>query len=143
RVSIYGEGPARRRLALLARTLGLDGAVSFFPYVPHDKVPTVMAQHDVLVLPSLTEGLPRTVLEAFATGLPVLCSNLPQLVESFGNSALYFERHRPASIKGALLGVNNNPSQLTKAAAMARNLVEHRYSIEGFGDKLANIYRKI
>jgi len=143
RLSIYGEGPALERLVLLAEDLGLGGVVSFFPYVPHEMVPTIMAQHDALVLPSLTEGLPRIALEAFATGLPVLCSKLSQLVEAFGTSVTYFQPNSPASIRAALLDANSNRSQLARNATTARNLVERKYSIDAFAAHLGDLYRQV
>jgi len=68
---IVGEGPMRSGLEDMAA-----GAVEFLGHVPYDKMPAVYRAGDVLVLPSRAEGLPRTVLEAFASGVPVVSSYL-------------------------------------------------------------------
>jgi glycosyltransferase involved in cell wall biosynthesis len=52
------------------------GTVSFLGRVPYDEMPQVYRSGDALILPSRAEGLPRTVLEAFASGVPVVSSHL-------------------------------------------------------------------
>jgi sugar transferase (PEP-CTERM/EpsH1 system associated) len=72
RLLIVGDGPARAELTALASSLGLDDRVHFTG--PLDDVPTALRAFDVFVLPSLNEGISNTILEAMATGLPVLAS---------------------------------------------------------------------
>jgi glycosyltransferase involved in cell wall biosynthesis len=73
-VIIAGEGPLRSDLEAQARAAGLVGAVRFLGHHPDPDV--VMAALDVYVLPSNSEGLPNTVLEAMATGLPVVATRV-------------------------------------------------------------------
>jgi glycosyltransferase involved in cell wall biosynthesis len=68
---VVGDGPMRSELEEMAA-----GAVEFLGHVPYDKIPAVYRAGDALVLPSRAEGLPRTVLEAFASGVPVVSSHL-------------------------------------------------------------------
>lgn len=82
---LCGEGPMRD---------GLEGrsgdGVEFLGHVPYDAMPKVYRSADVLVLPSRAEGLPRTVLEAIASGVGVVTSDLEQvsrLVEKHGYTA--------------------------------------------------------
>jgi glycosyltransferase involved in cell wall biosynthesis len=72
---IVGDGPMRNELEAMA-----SGAVEFLGRVPYDEMPTVYRAGDTLILPSRAEGLPRTVLEAFASGIPVVSSNLSHIV---------------------------------------------------------------
>ncbi|MBZ6496467.1 glycosyltransferase family 4 protein [Natrinema longum] len=78
---LCGDGPLRSDLESLARELDIDDSVHFLGHVPYDEMPRVYRSGDVLVLPSRAEGVPRTVLEAISTGLPVVCSHLDQLEE--------------------------------------------------------------
>jgi len=68
---VVGDGPMRSELEAMATEV-----VEFLGQVPYDEMPNVYLAGDALVLPSRAEGLPRTVLEAFASGLPVVSSHL-------------------------------------------------------------------
>ncbi|MFD1562776.1 glycosyltransferase family 4 protein [Haloarchaeobius amylolyticus] len=81
RLVVCGDGPLRPELEDLAIDLDVAGTLDFLGTVPYDEMPTVYRSADVLVLPSESEGLPRTVLEALATETPVITSDLPQLRE--------------------------------------------------------------
>lgn len=67
-----GDGPLRVWLENRAGELGLTGRVSFFG--TRADVPELLRQCDVFIRPSLMEGMPLTVLEAMATGLPVIAT---------------------------------------------------------------------
>lgn len=75
-----GDGPLRA--GLQRRVDGTDDladAVSFLGHVDYDEMPAVYRAADVLALPSRAEGMPRTVLEARATGIPVVTTELEHL----------------------------------------------------------------
>ncbi len=76
---LCGEGPLREELEELASELGVSDAVVFLGQLPYDEMPDVYRSADVLVLPSRAEGVPRTVLESMASGIPVVVSDLPQV----------------------------------------------------------------
>jgi glycosyltransferase involved in cell wall biosynthesis len=71
-----GEGPLREGLEQEAESLGVSESVRFLGHLEYDEMPLVYRGADVLVLPSRAEGLPRTVLEAMASGVPVVASHL-------------------------------------------------------------------
>ena len=86
---LCGDGPLREELKTQARELGVDDAVTFLGHMEYDEMPKVYRSADVLVLPSRAEGLPRTVLEAFASERPVVASDLEQvapIVEEAGET---------------------------------------------------------
>jgi hypothetical protein len=76
---LCGEGPMREELADLAGELGIEGAVHFLGHLAYDEMPDVYRAGDALVLPSRVEGMPRTVIEAMASGVPVVTSDLEQV----------------------------------------------------------------
>ena len=73
---IVGDGPEKQRLTDLASSLGIRDLVRFEGFKPKKTVLEFMKASDVLVLPSLVEGQPRVILEAWACGLPVVASKV-------------------------------------------------------------------
>src|SRR4029077_18843448 len=70
-----GEGALRAALEAHAARLGLDGVVEFLGR--RNDVERVLADSDIAVLTSRREGIPRAVLEAMASGLPVVATRVP------------------------------------------------------------------
>ena len=87
-LSIVGTGPNGTAFEKLVRDLGLDEAVDFRGYVrQRAELWQVYREHDVFVLPSFSEGMPQVIIEAFASGLPVVATNvggIPDLVNPGG-----------------------------------------------------------
>lgn len=75
-VSIFGEGPERKRLEALAESLGLDGVVRFEGWVPRGELWAQMRSSDVFLFSSLRDGGGAVVVEAMAAGKPVVCVDL-------------------------------------------------------------------
>jgi len=81
---ILGDGPLMRPLESLVREYGLEGRVRLLGRRPNAEVAAWVSAADVLCLPSRREGCPNVVLEALASGRPVVASNVggvPELLE--------------------------------------------------------------
>lgn len=81
---LVGSGPLEDALRARARELGLEEQVRFCGRRPHSEIPDWMAAADALCLPSHREGCPNVVLEALASGRPVVASNVggvPELLD--------------------------------------------------------------
>lgn len=79
-----GEGPLYEKLKSQVDKAGLNGSVTFLGHVSYDEMPKIYRSSDVLLLPSKAEGMPRTVLEALASGLQVVMSDLEQVSNTLG-----------------------------------------------------------
>lgn len=75
RVDIVGDGVERPFLESLAQTLGLKDLVRFHGNVDHEGLADVYRRGDIFVLPSLAEGMPNVLLEALASGLPLVATD--------------------------------------------------------------------
>jgi glycosyltransferase involved in cell wall biosynthesis len=71
---IVGDGPNRARLEEIVAETGLSGSVIFLGY--RKDIPTLLKTADLYAIPSLREGLPRSLVEAMAAGMPVLASRI-------------------------------------------------------------------
>ena len=76
---LCGEGPLREEPTGLATELGASDAVYFLGHLPYDEMPRIYRAGDALVLPSRAEGMPQTVIEAMASRIPVVASDLKQV----------------------------------------------------------------
>ena len=81
RVTLIGDGPERADLEIRAQDLGLGAVVTFAGYKSQDEVAETLASADALVLPSFAEGVPVTLMEAMASGLPVLATRVGGISE--------------------------------------------------------------
>jgi glycosyltransferase involved in cell wall biosynthesis len=70
---IVGDGPEKDRLLALSAGLNLEDKVRFISWLPQDELFEKMSKSDVFLYPSLREGGGAVVIEAMASGLPVIC----------------------------------------------------------------------
>lgn len=119
RLVLVGEGEEGPRLRALARSLGLDGRITFAGGRAHDEVIGYMRAADVFVLPSLVESFGIVLVEAMSCGLPVVASNvmgIPTLIED-GVNGLLVPPGDARALGGAIRRVLADPPA---SAAMAR-----------------------
>lgn len=112
---VVGDGPERSRLEQYSQGLGLRQKVQFLGW--RDDVPKLMGGWDCFTLPSLSEGFNLSVLEAMASRLPVVVSDLPALREAVvpGRGGLMIPPGSALELAAALLQVLKAPE---KAKAM-------------------------
>jgi len=79
RLLIIGDGPMRKNLEKQAQRLGIADSVVFLGNRPHEEVALWMNVADCLCLASRSEGMPNVVLEALASGLPVVATNVGEV----------------------------------------------------------------
>jgi len=79
----YGHDIIKKKI----EELGLVGEVVFLGWLPFEDIPVIYSAADLFVFPSLHEGFGIPVLEAMASGVPVVCSNIEPLDEVAGNAA--------------------------------------------------------
>jgi glycosyltransferase involved in cell wall biosynthesis len=107
RMTIAGEGPSRPSLEQLARELGASDAVTFCGRMANADIPALYASADVCINASLADNMPISVLEALASGVPVVSTRVggvPHLVEH-EQTALLVEAANPQAMAEAVLRV--------------------------------------
>lgn len=125
RVRIVGDGPELESLRSQARRLGLVDSIQFLGEVAPSAVPGFLADADVLVLASRSEGRPNVVIEALAAGLPVISTDLPGvigLVEP-GVNGWCVPVNDVNSLAAALDEAVDSPGLLMRMAASARSRI--------------------
>lgn len=143
RLLVCGEGPERAKLESLAEALEVAERVSLLGF--RNDVPEIMSACDCLVFPSVQEGLPVAVIEAMASGLPVVSSAIrgiyPDLI-SGGESGFLMETPDPSRIASCVLRIKDDPSLRKRFADSARSRVVSM-DISRIVEQTANVYRSV
>ncbi len=143
RLVIAGAGPARRVLEGLTGELGLVGRV-WFAGERHD-TPDLLRSLDVFALPSLNEGISNTILEAMATGLPVVASRVggnPELVRE-GITGRLVPAQNPEALAAALRDYVTDPKQRRVHGTMGRAHVVQNFSLEAMTRRYLGFYDEV
>jgi glycosyltransferase involved in cell wall biosynthesis len=145
RVVLAGEGPERKPLIELAERLGVTDRVDFRGEVAHEQVPGILAELDVLVMPSRAEGFGVAALEAQAMELPVVASRvdgLPDVVEDERTGLLVLPDD-PEALAGAIARLAGDASLRAQLGRAGRAFVERRYRWEANVAQMERLYRRL
>lgn len=126
-----------------ARQLGIDSFVHFEGWSDQQTVAQLMADADVLVLPSYIEGLPLVILEAMANGVAVVCTPVGEipLMLADGVNACFVQPGDVAAIAAGLQRVLNEPEFREILERNGRALYEQRFSLSRFFANVAKIHQ--
>jgi len=129
-LSVAGDGPQRLELQELARALGLSAHISWLGWQEKDLLPELYRHADVLINPSLYEGMSNTVLEAMASGLPVVASDVPgnQAVVISGETGVLFPLRDPNAFGSALTRLATDSPWRLELGARGRKRAESKFS---------------
>ena len=140
---IVGDGPDREALESTARAFHLNGRVRFLGH--RDDVPRLLAASDLLVLPSLYEGLPNVVLEAMRFRKPVVATAAPgttEVVTPDETGLLVPVRDHPA-LAQAIRRVIAEPELAHRLGAAGRARVEAEFRAETMVARFAALYESL
>jgi glycosyltransferase involved in cell wall biosynthesis len=129
RLEVAGDGPCLPDLQRLVADLGLGERVRFLGQVRD--VPALLARAGLFVLPSLIEGISLTLLEAMASGLPVLATRVggnPEVVEE-GQTGYLVPAGDPAALGEGLLRLWNDPADRLRLGEAGRRRVKEHFTI--------------
>lgn len=143
RLVLVGDGPLRKECQQLLNAAGLD-QLAWLPGERND-VPEVMRGLDCFVLPSLAEGISNTILEAMASGLPVIATNVG------GNADLVVAEQTgilvppadPESMARAIIRMAKQTDTRQSMALSGRRLVEEKFSMNAMVASYQGTYDKL
>jgi sugar transferase (PEP-CTERM/EpsH1 system associated) len=142
RVEVAGSGPCWDHLKSLAAELGVSQRVAFLGEVRD--VPAVLARARIFVLPSRSEGIPLTVLEAMARGLPVVATRVGGLTEVVieGETGLLVPPADPARLAEAILTVWRDAGRGEAMGRAGRRRVEEHFDVRRMVAQYEVLYRE-
>jgi glycosyltransferase involved in cell wall biosynthesis len=141
-LAIIGAGPYLIEIEAKIKTLKLEDHVCLLGV--RSDVSNLLAASDLYVSASHSEGLPVSVLEAMAAGLPVVATNvgdIPLVVKpEFG---ICVPAHQPAQLAKALQYFLENPDLRVRFGVAARDYVTQMHSSDLWFDQILNIYNQV
>jgi len=140
---LVGDGPQRQELEELAATLRVQRSVHFLG-AQRDPLPYLQAA-DLFVLPSISEGMSNSLLEAMACGVPCVVSAAGGNVDLVrdGQAGLMADAQRAADVADQLVRMLEDPTLRQRCGRRARQIVCEEYSIRSIVDRYEALYRRL
>jgi len=144
-LELVGEGPERPRLEELAARLGIADRLVWTPWLPRDEVFSRMRRSDVFLFPSLRDGGGAVVVEAMASGVPVVCLDVGGPGFHVQNGwGVKVAPGRPESVAAGLAGALerlwSDPNLRTSLGRAAVDRARSFYAWDRLGERLRRIY---
>lgn len=142
RIAGWDQNGHIQELMTQTTALGLDEHVKFIGSVYGEKKDMEMRSANAFVLTSFSEGLPMSVLEAWAYKLPVLMTDYCNIPEGFESNAAIRVKTEPESIKEGLLAMlAMEEERLNEIGENGYNLVKERFTWEQIAQQSIDIYK--
>ena len=143
RFVLFGDGPDLEKVCHMVTALGYEDKIRC-PGFEKNMLGCIKGA-DVVVNPSLSEGLPNVVLEAMALGVPVVATavgGVPEIIVDKETGYL-IPPENPQALAEALLYVGRHPERTRKVAESALRFVNDNLTFDRQNRKLAAVYRKL
>jgi glycosyltransferase involved in cell wall biosynthesis len=144
-LQLIGEGERRANLERLTVEKGLTRQVRFLGWLGRELLVERYRQADLFVTATTWEGMPNTVLEGMACGLPVVATRaagLDQLVKE-GINGYLVDINDSASLADRLASLIDNPHERTRMGKESRKIAEQEFAWEYIAEQYVQIYRRI
>ena len=118
--------------------------LTVIPYVPYEKMPYAYLASDLLVQPSLAEGLSRSILEAMACGLPIAATDVggnPELVSE--RNGVLFKPKSSHEIAKAIVDLLSDEEKLARMGCESRKVVVSEFSVEKRVESFIKLYKRM
>ncbi len=144
-LELVGEGEQRPVLERMVSELGLTRRVRFTGWVARDRIADHYRRADIFVTATTWEGMPNTVLEAMACGLPVVgtqASGLHELVRDGVNGYLVPMKD-PSALAKALARLLDNGYERRRMGRQSRKLAEREFAWEYIAEQYVKVYEQV
>jgi len=140
---MIGNGPLKNNIKQKIQDLNLGKNIILKEFVPNSKLPAIYCDSDVFVLSSLNEGVPRTVLEAMSCGVPIVCTNLPQLVSVVEGCGLLVPVEDSQALAEGISKIISDKELARKLGENGRTKVVESYSWEDTVKNTVQLYEEL
>jgi glycosyltransferase involved in cell wall biosynthesis len=140
---VVGDGPSRSSLEALCRDLDLNESIVFTG--TRFDVPELLAIANVFVLPTLSEGMPLTLLEALAAGVPTVMSRIGPIEEVIveDENGILVPPRSPSALANGILRLLNYPEKAQAMGERGKALVNEKFSANRSAKALTSLYETL
>ncbi len=130
--NIIGDGPLKEELLFHRHQFNLVNEIEFLGIKQGQEVVQELKKADVLLLPSLSEGIANVVLEAMATGVIVISTNVGGMNEVISNkeTGLLVNAYSCSDIIESIIWIKENPNKCSKIQSNARLKIETEFNLD-------------
>lgn len=148
RLTLVGDGAWRPRLEKMVKRLKLASCVNMPGFLPNDEMPSLMREHDLVVVPSVVhnngdrDGIPNVIMEALASGTPVVATDVCGISEIIQNEKTGFlvPQRDAAALASAIRGTLENWPKAVKMASAGHELVRNMFDPQKNSLLLKDLY---
>jgi len=143
KIVVIGDGPLRADLAACAEASGVGDRVFFLGF--REDIPRLLAALDVFALPSTSEGLGTSIMDAMAARLPVVAASaggIPEVVID-GETGLLVPPLRPGELAEAIFKLAADRALARRFGECGFAVVREKFSAEAMASRTAELYEKI
>ena len=145
RLVTIGQGSALRELKHLSNRLRLGDRVEFRGYLPDPdgtRLPKAYSQADIFVLPSLKEGFGFVLLEAMASGLPIVATDVSAIPEVVGDAGILVPPRNPTALASAIRLLIDDPAKRREMGRRGRDRVAALFTWDKVIPRLTDVYQE-
>ena len=141
---IIGEGPLKTDLIELVKNNNIEKNVIFMGFIPYDKTPEYLAASDLFVHTSNVESMGRVILEAEASGKPIIATNIGGIPEAVNeNSALLIPPKNPKLLAESILNLLKDEKKTRLMGNEGRKIVLEKFEFWKQEEKLISFYEQV
>ncbi|MCX6826413.1 MAG: glycosyltransferase [candidate division Zixibacteria bacterium] len=144
-LTMAGEGEMTEGLQRMAREYQLEDSVKFVGFIDNAEVPKLLAEHDIMVMPSLAESFGVAALEASASGLPVIASNvggIPEIVRD-NITGILVPPSDAKSLAEAIVRLSHDVELRKRMGMAGREYVGGKYRWQENVRQMVQLYEKL
>jgi glycosyltransferase involved in cell wall biosynthesis len=142
RLNIAGQGNLMQPLQKIANELNIADSVSFMGRVPAEQMPQLYRDNDIFAMSSAHEGMSNAMLEAMASGLPIITNRCEGVEELIADNGIVIEQANAESIANAIKSVVENEKSYNATCIAARKKAKE-FAWKKVADEYLNCYHQV
>lgn len=139
---LAGAGTLRSALEKMVRDLRLEHNFSFIGFIGQEEILKQYQSSTIYMLPSYSEGLPTSVLEAMSCGIPVVATDIPGTSEVMvnGETGLLVPPKEPKKLADAILVLLGDEKLRKKISINSRDYILNNHNLEKIANNMKTVY---